>query len=52
MRISAPRGEQLIEANGRRAKERSGLLGKTRDLDLTEWVEVATGSTPATKETK
>lgn len=30
---------QLVEANGRRAKDRSGVLGNARELDLTEWVE-------------
>lgn len=31
---------QLVQANGRRAKDRSGKLGKSRDLDLTEWISV------------
>jgi hypothetical protein len=29
---------QLVEANGRRAKDRSGALGVVRDLDLTDWI--------------
>ena len=29
---------QLVEARGRRAKDRSGGLGVARDLDLTEWL--------------
>lgn len=29
---------QLVEARGRRAKDRSGGLGTARDLDLTEWL--------------
>lgn len=32
---------QLVEANGRRAKDRSGALGKLRDIDLSEWIPVA-----------
>lgn len=32
---------QLVEANGRRAKDRSGALGKSRDIDLSEWIPVA-----------
>lgn len=32
---------QLVEANGRRAKDRSGALGKTRDVDLSEWIPTA-----------
>lgn len=34
---------QLVEANGRRAKDRSGALGAAREVNLTEWVEIATG---------
>lgn len=33
---------QLITANGRRGKDRTGVLGKARDLDLAEWL-AATG---------
>lgn len=33
-------GAQLIESDGRRAKDRSGQLGNWRELDLTEWLEV------------
>lgn len=33
---------QLVEARGRRAKDRSGGLGDSRELDLTEWFPVAT----------
>lgn len=29
---------QLVERRGRRAKDRSGGLGRARDLDLTEWL--------------
>lgn len=32
---------QLVEANGRRAKDRSGGLGKFRPLDLTDWINTA-----------
>jgi len=32
---------QLVEAKGRRAKDRSGALGVTRALDLGEWIPVA-----------
>jgi hypothetical protein len=32
---------QLVEANGRRAKDRSGSLGKLRDVDLSEWIPTA-----------
>lgn len=32
---------QLVEAKGRRAKDRSGALGTTRPLDLGEWIPVA-----------
>ena len=31
---------QLVEARGRRAKDRSGALGEVRDLDLSEWIAV------------
>jgi hypothetical protein len=29
---------QLVEAKGRRAKDRSGALGQVRELDLSEWL--------------
>jgi len=32
---------QLIEAAGRRAKDRTGALGDIRDLDLSEWIATA-----------
>jgi hypothetical protein len=32
---------QLVTANGRRGKDGSGVLGKTRPLDLTEWIQTA-----------
>lgn len=32
---------QLVEAKGRRAKDRSGALGVTRQLNLSEWIPVA-----------
>lgn len=32
---------QLVEAKGRRAKDRSGALGVTRELNLSEWIPVA-----------
>lgn len=35
---------QLVEANGRRAKDRSGALGKLRDVDLSEWIPTAVES--------
>jgi phage nucleotide-binding protein len=38
---------QLVQANGRRAKDRSDSLGKSRDLDLTEWINTMRGDTPA-----
>lgn len=42
---------QIVEANGRRAKDRSGALGKFRDLDLSEWISTATAAmAPPTKE--
>lgn len=31
---------QLVEANGKRAKDRSGGLGKVRDIDISEWLPV------------
>jgi hypothetical protein len=37
---------QLVQANGRRAKDRSDTLGKTRDLDLTEWIHTMRGDNP------
>lgn len=30
---------QLVEGNGRRAKDRSGVLGAARELDLSEWFQ-------------
>lgn len=33
---------QLVEARGRRAKDRSGGLGDSRDINLAEWFSVAT----------
>lgn len=43
---------QLVSANGRRAKDRSGVLGKFRELNLTEWIETANGVVaPAEKST-
>lgn len=41
---------QLVSANGRRGKDRTGSLGKVRDLDLAEWVKAATPK-PKTKQT-
>jgi hypothetical protein len=35
---------QLVEANGKRAKDRSGALGKVRDIDLSEWIPTAVES--------
>lgn len=32
---------QLVEGRGRRCKDRSGVLGVTRELDLSEWIETA-----------
>lgn len=37
---------QLVEHAGRRAKDRSGALGDSRDLDLTEWIAVAVQKPP------
>lgn len=34
---------QLVEANGRRAKNRGGKLGAARTVNLTEWIGLATG---------
>ena len=34
---------QLVQANGRRAKDRSDTLGKARDLDLSEWITTMRG---------
>jgi adenosyl cobinamide kinase/adenosyl cobinamide phosphate guanylyltransferase len=43
---------QLVQANGRRAKDRSDTLGKSRDLDLTEWIAQMRGEAlPAAEET-
>jgi len=36
---------QLVEAKGRRAKDRSGVLGDVRDLDLGEWIAAIRGAT-------
>lgn len=33
---------QLVTANGRRGKDGSGVLGKFRPVDLTEWISLAT----------
>lgn len=38
---------QLIDAKGRRGGDRTGKLGKLRDLDLSEWVAVAQDATVA-----
>lgn len=35
---------QLVQTEGRRAKDRSGALGDFRDLDLSEWIATATES--------
>lgn len=35
---------QLVETAGRRAKDSSGSLGDFRDLDLTEWIEMASAA--------
>lgn len=37
---------QLVDAGGRRAKNRGGALGKYRDVNLEEWVAVATAKLP------
>lgn len=44
---------QLVQANGRRAKDRSDALGKARDLDLTEWITTMRGDAtpPAAEQT-
>lgn len=34
---------QLVESHGRRAKDRSGALGAAREVNLTEWIRIATG---------
>lgn len=41
---------QLIAGNGRHGKDRTGVLGSYRDLNLSEWLEVATA--PAATETE
>lgn len=41
---------QLVEAQGRRAKDRTGKLGEFRDLDLSEWIQVATSTNGNNKE--
>lgn len=38
---------QLVEAGGRKAKDRSGGLGDFRDLDLTDWFATATAAMAA-----
>lgn len=44
---------QLVEFNGRRAKDRSESLGDSRDIDLSEWIETATAAfKPQTKKEK
>lgn len=46
---------QLVEAKGRRCKDRSGVLGLIRDLDLSDWIEAinqADGVKPAAKTRK
>ena len=43
---------QLIEAGGRRAKDRSEGLGDFRDIDLTEWFATASAAMAATNGTK
>lgn len=43
---------QLVEGLGRRAKDRSGRLGDSRDLDLAEWIEIATSNNGNNKENK
>lgn len=35
---------QVIEAEGRRCKDRSGALGEARQLDLTDWISTATAA--------
>ena len=35
---------QFAQANGRRAKNRGGALGKTRPLDLSEWIQTMRGA--------
>jgi hypothetical protein len=32
---------QLVDANGRRGKDRTNTLGKARDLDISEWIKTA-----------
>jgi len=38
---------QLAPGSGRHGKDRSGVLGTVRDLDLTDWIKTAAGATPA-----
>lgn len=40
---------QLVQAKGRRAKDRGGKLGESRPLDLNEWIQIMRSSS-ATKE--
>lgn len=42
---------QLVSANGRYGKDRSGLLGTAREVDLSEWIQTAT-TEPAKTEAK
>lgn len=42
---------QLVQANGRRAKDRSDTLGKARDLNLTEWINTMRGEAMPAAET-
>ena len=42
---------QLINGNGRRGGDRFGVLGKTRDVDLTEWANLARSSTTTASKT-
>lgn len=39
---------QLVSANGRYGKDRSGLLGTHREVDLSEWIQTATTEPAAT----
>lgn len=40
---------QLIAANGRHGKDRSGALGAARPIDLSEWIATAAAATTNTK---
>lgn len=43
---------QLVDGKGRRAKNRGGALGSSREVNLAEWIGVITGGAKDKKQTK